>query len=463
MFNWRNTKMKKTLLALAITALSANAFAVNLDTPTSPGTQVFASEITVGTGVVLGSSTKLSTSTTAGFALNNSYARFELANGATFNAQVVAADLTSVAAGTSTAYIGTFTVASGGTAGSNFVIFNVGGAVLATDNLTLQTPVKVTSQSAVTVSYSLHQQASDAVNKTNNLSTKSGTLLQFAKAVQLVSTATTPSLIDAIGAASKLFKLDATTPIGLVNQQPVLNVTASIVNTPVTPAAITGVPASLLLLVASNSMTLNGNFSASLNDAGADLGAGAFVLAADKQSATKVIAGPVETASYFVNSTTAIAESPISVTYTPTALAGYTIPAITLSAINQLKNNGSTASASFVLKPGGAYENYVRVSNTGSVATLFTLTVTNDAGVATTINMSDVAGQSATALPAGGSSNQMSITGIYNAAVAKGFALSGEGKLRLAVTGATTSVALQNYVTSKDGNVLSATSITTNN
>jgi hypothetical protein len=446
--------MKKTLLALAITALSANAFAVNLDTPAGT-TKNFASEINTTAPVVLGtagvSANNPSTTATAGFALTNSYVRYELGNGATFSAAVLPADLTGATA----------TVASGGTIGSNFVIFNIAGAVLATDSLIFATPVKVTSQSAVTISYSIHQQASDAVNKVNSLASKSGTLLQFTKALQTVSTPTTPALINAISAASKKFVSGG---VGTDVAQPVLSIATTVaVSVPVV-SQISGAAVTLVSqLVASSTMTVSGNFSAAANAAGEALTTGnGYILSADKQSATKSAAADAETATYTVGGTALIAETKISATYTPTAVANYTTPAVTISNINELKNNGSTASAAFVLKPNGSYKNFVRVSNTGSVATLFTMTLTNDAGASTTINMADVTGQSATAIPAGGSSAQMSIVDIHSAAVANGFVLSGEGKLRLAVTGATTGVSLQNYVTSIDGNVLSATSINSN-
>lgn len=458
--------MKKTLLALAVTALSANAFAVNLDTPSTPGTQVFASEIDVTAPVVLGAvaglpnpnASLLKTEGGLGFALTNSYVRYELSNGATFDTAVVAGDLTSPAAGGGyTQYAGAKTVAGGGTVGSNYVIFNLAAAALATDKLVFAHSAKVTSQSAVTVSYSLHQQASDAVNKTNALSTKTGTLLSFSKGLVITSAANTPLEIDAIAQAGKKFVGAATTTPMIT-----LNLAAA------TPAVarIDGSPAVLADLVnlTGTKWTVTGNFSAAKSIAGGDLdtGAAGYKLATDKQSATKTTVDAAETVSYEVNGTDAIAETAIAATLTPVAATGMKVAPVTISDITRLKNNGKTAKAAFVLKPNGAYKNFVRVSNTGSVATLFTITVTNDAGKSTTINMADVAGQSATAIPAGGSSPQMSIVDIYNAAVAKGFVPAGEGKLRLAVTGATTGVSLQNYVTSIDGNVLSATSIEDN-
>lgn len=451
--------MKKTLLALAVTALSANAFAVNLDTPSTPGTQVFASEIDVTAPVVLGAvagpsnllASLLKTEGGLGFALTNSYVRYELSNGATFDTAVVAADLTSPT------YAGAKTVAGGGTVGSNYVIFNLGGAALATDKLVFQHSAKVTSQSAVTVSYSLHQQASDAVNKTNALSTKTGTLLSFSKGLVSTSAANTPLEIDAIAQAGKKF-------VGAATKTPMITLNLAAATPAV--ARIDGSPAELADLVnlTGTKWTVTGNFSAAKSIAGGDLdtGAAGYKLATDKQSATKTTVVAAETVSYEVNGTDAIAETAIAATLTPVAASGMKVAPVTISDITRLKNNGKTAKAAFVLKPNGAYKNFVRVSNTGSVATLFTITVTNDAGKSTTINMADVAGQSATAIPAGGSSPQMSIVDIYNAAVAKDFALAGDGKLRLSVTGATTGVSLQNYVTSIDGNVLSVTSIEAN-
>ncbi len=152
--------MKKTLLALAITAFSANAFAVNLDTPATPATQVFASEIDLTAPVTLGATNPLTTSGAAGFTLTNSYIRYDLSGTATFG---------SVPALTGAAG----TIASGGTVDSNFVVFNVAASLPAATVVTMNAQVKVADQSSVNVTYGLYQQASDAVNKTNSLSSKS--------------------------------------------------------------------------------------------------------------------------------------------------------------------------------------------------------------------------------------------------------------------------------------------------
>ncbi|MFD2836473.1 hypothetical protein ACFS3C_07700 [Azotobacter vinelandii] len=74
-----------------------------------------------------------------------------------------------------------------------------------------------------------------------------------------------------------------------------------------------------------------------------------------------------------------------------------------------------------------------------------------DDGSTASLALSDVEGQPAE-LAARASTTQMRIDDIYAAAVAKGFALSGQGKLRLVVEGEVPSLDVQTYTVSKDAN-----------
>lgn len=420
--------MKKTLLALAVAALSANAFAVSLDDNTA--TQNYASEIVVASsGTVLQGATA---SVTAGFALaTDGYVRFELTNGAKFEGTPT---LTSVP------NTSLYSVSAGG-AGSDYVIFRTNGnGILITDVLTLAGSVKVSNKNAVSVSYALYETAANAVAESGALASKTGTLLNFKSAVKVAATDAVKTNIDAINGESKEFVAGTTTDL--------TNLSTG-VDTSVLLAS--GAPVAALNDIANSyTWTLNGNFSAveaaGINDATPV----AFTIAADKQSASLQDAAD-GVVTYEVTGADEIAETTVSAVFSADAKTGYAISNVTINNAAVLTKNGVTRDVDLALKPGGAYSNYVRISNKDTIAGGFSIRVINDAGEAVSFPLNAVAGQPAT-LDAGASTAQMTIQSIFDAAVAKGLTLSGEGKLRLQVTGQVNDLDVQTYTVSKDGN-----------
>lgn len=438
--------MKKTLLALAITALSANAFAVDLNAGT--GVQVFAKEIVVpATGKVLGLADDAATPITeslvtatvkAGFALaTDGYVRFELSNGATF------AGTPALASAPTTSL---YSISAGGE-GQDFVIFRTNGnGILVGDALTLSTQVKVVNKEAVSVSYSLYETASNAVNEVGALNSKSGSLLKFASAVSVSAANAVDANIDAIGGESKTFISNSSASLADAKIAALTDLTTG-VDTDVLLA--TGAPISDIADIASDyAWTLSGNFSAAAEVA--DSTPTAFVLADDKQSA-KLQDAANGIVTYEVTGLDEIAETNVTATFSATPVSGYTIADVAISNAAVLTKNGVTRDVDLALKPGGAYSNYVRISNKDTIAGGFSIRVINDAGDAVSFPLNAVAGQPAT-LDAGASTAQMTIQSIFDAAVAKGLALSGEGKLRLQVTGQVNDLDVQTYTVSKDGN-----------
>lgn len=423
--------MKKTLLALAITALSANAFAVNLDTPATPGTQTFASEIKVAsTGTTLGTvaTTSIDTTVKVGFGMaGDVYVRYDLTNGAKFKAAPT---------------ITGFSIASGGV-DSTFVILrkDTVGAGIA-DVLTLKSDISVINKSDVGVSYSLYETAANAVAKTGSLNNKNGTLLSFVSALSVTAATTTPLKIDAIGSASKKF-------VGPVVATDLTTLTVA--TAAGAPLNIAGAPVVYtdIINATTSSWTLGGNFSAV---ASIKAGAEVFTVATDKQTATLAdLTKATGVVAYTVTGTADIAETVISATLTPVALTGYEVANVVVAKASELVKNGTTKTVNLALKPGGTYSNYVRISNTDTISGLFSVKVINDAGASASFPLSDVAGQTAS-IAAGASTTQMTIQTIYNAAAAKGLVISGEGKLRLEVTGQVNNLDVQTYTVSKDGN-----------
>lgn len=428
--------MKKTLLALAVAALSANAFAVNLDNNTD--TQSYAQEINVvAAGTIL---KNVEAEVTAGFALaTDGYVRFNLANGATFAAgstpKLVSAPATSL-----------YSISAGG-AGENYVIFRTNGqGILNTDVLSLVADIAVTSKSAVGVTYNLYETAGNAVAQTGSLRTRTGTLVNFRSALDVTAvSAVGGARIDAISKESKEF-------IG-GNTATEVNLTDLTVDFDANVLLANGANITAVTDIASAySWTLNGNFSAAVAATGLADGAGNFTIAADKQSATR--AGADGLVTYTVTGADEIAETTVSAVFSATPVAGYTIPSITIANAAVLSKNGNTADVDLALNPNGRFSNFVRISNKDTITGAFSLRVIADDGQSVSFPLSAVEGQSST-LAAGASTTQMSIQQIFDAAQAAGLALSGEGKLRLQVTGQVNALDVQTYTVATDGTTFS--------
>ena len=110
-----------------------------------------------------------------------------------------------------------------------------------------------------------------------------------------------------------------------------------------------------------------------------------------------------------------------------------------------IAKDGSTVPVNLLLNPTGAYDNFIRVSNTGSVAGDVFITVYNDSGDAATYTL-------VSALAANASTDLISVETIYASAQAADATFDvGTGKLRASVTGEFSGVNVQNISTSTDG------------
>lgn len=436
--------MKKSLLALAVAALSANAFAVDLDNTATPGTQVFAKEIQVAAAGTDIGGTAVFAQAKAGFALTSGFIRFDLDNGAKFKANPT------LDVGTGGTAFTQITAPASGGAGQSFVIFKVEetGKSIATDAVVKLTTtgagITVVNKNAVGVTFGLYETAGGAAQKAGALNAKSGTLLNFADAVKVSAAADAGKLkIDAISSESKRFagKVDTTTLVKL----------DVALNTP-TPLKTDGSGAVALTdVIKDTEWNVLGNFSAV--KASGLTATDTATIAENKQSVKLAKTGGVtgsQTLSYLVTGAIEIPETSISATFTPVAQTGYVLGASTFENITKLEKNGTTRSADLVLNPNGVYSNFVRITNKDTITGAFFLKVINDNGQSVSFPLSDVAGQPAT-LAAGASTAQMTIQQIYAAAAAKGLNV-GEGKLRLEVTGQTNDLSVQTYTVSKDGN-----------
>lgn len=423
--------MKKTLLALAVAALSTNAFAV-VDLADKDTVVSLASEITVpATGGldIVNADDILSVTNKLGLSIVEAkkfYARYEL-TGATFatgnTAQLSADGVT-----------GTNQLSE-----SNYVIFEVENSgeadTLATADLTFNPgTLNLTAKGAVGLTYTLHETLTNAVTNVGALKTVKGTVANFAPALS-ASFVTEPasSPID-VATNSTEFEAGVTTQLGGF----VVKADTSVYGINATNDEIVGITEVADLLGAKNALTVAGNFTAALKDGEKlDLnavkfgGASAGDLAADKATfelAAEDVAD--NTFTYTVDGKTAISSGAYTATLTFDAAEGYAIPAVTGTVAN-LAKNGASAEVDVAMRPGGFYNNVIRITNKSAIAGDVFITVINDDGEKATVNLGDIAGQDSNAIAAGASTNQISISDIY--AAVPNLALSRQGKLRLVV------------------------------
>lgn len=448
--------MKKTLLALAITALSANAFALELGT--DPALK-YASEIkfdAAGTEITLAQSVD----TAVGFSINSGtvrYVRFDIANAEFDVANVATSDLDLTAVAPSTGAI-TPTV-SAVDSNKKYVIFEITASadVANTDVLNFAPRILAKSAGNVSIQYRLYETGVAALAGSSDvLASKSGTVVTFAPALSL---AVTPEAdVDQIDVTqeSKFFS-DTTGE----TEADLGNVDVKVDGTVLWADGSATTIADLVSDTANaNAIVITGDFSSA-----ADVKLGGTSVATANLTATTATfpltnAAAVDAINnhvfFITNGTDAISPSGFSATLdlTPAAAAtGVTGSTATdlSGALASLEKNGSSDEVDLALKPGGVFSNYVRISNTSGLEGKIFVTVIADDGQTASLALNEIAGQPAT-LAARASTTQMTIQQIFDAAAAKGLALSGEGKLRLIVEGEVPSLSVQTYTVSKDYN-----------
>jgi len=447
--------MKKTLLALAITALSANAFALELGKDSA---EKFASEIKLaaaGTALTLSEAVDVKT----GFSIttgNVRYVRFDI-TGAEFDVtKVVAADLQNDDDAVETV------VSAVDANNKQFVIFEITATVdVANDDVLKFTPrILAKTGSNVSLQYRLYETGVAALAGNNDvLATKTGSVITFAPALSFtVVPEVNVEKID-VTQESKFFAGN------FEEDEAVLGTVSVNVATGVQWAS--GAQATIADLVSNeadaNAIVINGDFSSAakitLDGETADatnenLTATSATFALADAAAVGALNGAIVT--FVTNGTDAIAPSSFTATLdvtpaaTATAATGSTATDLS-GALASLVKNGSTDEVDLALKPGGAYSNFVRISNTSGLEGKIFVTVIADDGQTATVALNEIAGQPATLAPRA-STTQMTIQQVFDAAAAKGLSLSGEGKLRLVVEGEVPSLSVQTYTVSKDGN-----------
>ena len=460
---------KKSLIASAVVLATVQAQAAVDLTSATPTVPVFATEIAVdatnGTSLT-NAGNAIDVVVDYGFAANANtirYLRFDLSSGAEFGA---APSLACIGADNGSDNQ-TATVSSGGN-GASFVIFELvdtDDAIASDGECTLAAATyDVTGQTGVTLTYGHYETAGTAVSKTGALATDSGSIISFGAALDVDFDAVTPAKID-VTQASKYFNggtADDETVIGDVN----IDVDGTTLWTDGLAAALTDI------VGAGTALDVTGVFTAAQNDDGTYTGAAlsrvfidndggcdnvntaASALSATEASFTLNTTAVADAAEvcFMVEGTPVIEKTSFTANYDVT-VAGATSDAtdVSVGTISTLTKNGSSADVELVLTPGGAFNNYIRISNTSAIAGDVFVTVWNDSGDSVQINLGDVAGVSSSTIAAGASTGVIPTSAVYNAAVAADatFDVAG-GKLRLDVEGEFSSIDVQNITLSTD-------------
>ncbi len=456
--------MKKTLLALAITALSANAFAAPVDFDASTLTKnVIPTELAFNSTIT----TADTLTWNIGTVIPQGEARFvrvDLNEGSLFGGApslaVIGATTALVAGGANQGYA-VFSVTEGGTAS----VPATTDAVLTLSNLI------VSGKTDVTAAFGVYGNETLALSKLGALYTKAAApYVTFGNGLVVAANSyNTQRVIDvaATPSATKFTNGQVTADIGEVRVHVADDARSYTIATDATLASLIGTASTLVV---------SGDFSAAKNAAG-ELdktlvtlnGTAATALTANSATFAVTTALGASTPTYAdleytVDGKSVIAPSTYSAALNIGAVAGGASTAnttVSLGDIAALAKNGSTDHVDLALSPAGAYKNFVRITNKTNVQGNVFITLFNDAGQSVTFPLSAVAGQQAS-LEGQASTAQMDINDIYAAAQAAdtSFAVAeGRNKLRLVVDGEFASgngqgegISVQSYTVSKDGN-----------
>lgn len=464
--------MKKTLIALAIAGLSFNAAAVNLDTKLNvpsyaaelklPQTLTLAfNPATLATDTVI-AKTEADLDFVAGSppVKTKFFVKAKLTN-AKLAQTLTAADykITVTVAGTATNLATVATVVGGGV-GDDFVIFeaDTDAAIPKGTDASLKIGKVLATGGDVGVTVSYHTSLQNAQNDTGSLwAAKSGTLLKFAKGIEVAATKGNAGVAD----VTKEFKR-------FENDKVVANLGTATVDAVTGVRKASGDDIALDDIFTDKSVvTLTGDFSAAKKDAD-----GKYILSSVSlggTAATKIEdgkatfvgnagfsgnAGAGAALNLTVSGEDVLAEQTLTAAFAPvlTNADNYVFAAADLGAVGQITRNGASDEMDLVVSPTSSYKQFVRLSNKSTRDGKVTVTAINDAGVSKTFELGAVADQE-TVLKAGASTTQISVADLVSAA---GLELSGQNKVRFIFNGEmpNNKLSAQSYVLSTDGTTL---------
>jgi|NOAtaT_6_FD_contig_123_57565_length_1610_multi_3_in_0_out_1_1 hypothetical protein len=362
--------------------------------------------------------------------------RYDLTNATIATAALVSANIANAGSAA------TYAVQSGGTVGSSTVIFSAtAGAApgtLVTDNVTLTLPnISITSSSTATITFRVFQSNSDAINGTNPLYSRTGTIAGFQNGIVLSTSATATAGVGALtgvqtstaSAASGYLNFSAgaaeTTTrariakLNLGLSQPTAGSCGTFTCT--AAAAALTIPTVINTAATTNTLTLNGDFSAAAGAssvalaadgagnaaaasavtatsatiplAAANFGAGTTTTNGFASTGTTSIAATDLIARYTVNGTTALPISTYTASLTYAANAGYTAIPLGPVTSGQINRDGITLESPWATVTSGYISRYF-ITQTTATAVPYTATVRNANGLVGTVT--------GTLLPSGG-------------------------------------------------------------
>lgn len=419
--------MKKTLIALAVAGLSFNAMAIDF-TQTKPEdtTSKYSKELAIAAGAVLADTTAETVIVKAGVSLTTPYVRFELANAKFEEVPTLDTDNALNPPGP----VDVEWVLTAGGKGENYAVFNkklkAGGTAnsIIGEVLTLSAVdgLKLDAAGKVDVTYSIHETAAGAINKTGALLTKSGTQLDFVDSLVVVAKPAAGVLdIDLAADAVKKGKYF----VGDVKQTPFVSLSVATVTD---LKQQNGSPAAIADLITNGTWTLTGDFTAR-KDASAVSGG---FKATDSKAVLSAVAPnllTVATSTYDVVGTKLINGGVYGAELSLVPKSGYVFGTYKFANAVEIKKNGSSTEIDLALNPVGAYDNFIRVTNKGSAAGEVTFNVINDKGEVKQTTLASVLGADKGLLAAGASTTQINIKDIADKA---GFTAV-DGKLRLVI------------------------------
>ncbi|WP_279623808.1 hypothetical protein [Aeromonas veronii] len=470
--------MKKSLIALAVAGLSFNAAALDLSSTTAQEAgkdyPLLASELKMpqivksGVGVKNALEVKFKQATAAADATQ--YVRVQVTNAVFSN--LLAANLSSVANGN--APVAATAVDAGN--GLNYAVFSVkpipAGDAAGEVAYTVTIPEAILSGGDVGVSVAVFNDKTAALNNLGGTDAKSGTLVAYKPALQVAvkdkaAKLSAESFATQFVSGGKAGTLAQFT-LGVAPVK-VDDLGAAVVGYDFAGPNGTGTLEALTISnlrdATKSKLVVNGDFSAGVKSsdklvdatttlAGVAADAGKVTASATQFSGANVATGAFV---YNVDGKTEVAEQTLTgkLTLAAPASSKYEIAEeFSFSPFGTIARDSKSESVYMTVAPDSSYTQLIRVTNDTAQDGTFRLTVINDDGAKVSFPISKVAGVASDTVKKYASSVQMKIADIYAAANAEGLEVSGQGKLRLEVSGTVNKMNIQSFILSKDGNVI---------
>lgn len=470
--------MKKSLIALAVAGLSFNAAALDLSSTTAQEAgkdyPLLASELKMpqivksGVGVKNALEVKFKQATAAADATQ--YVRVQVTNAVFSN--LVFANLSSVANGK--APVAANAVDAGN--GLNYAVFSVkpipAGDAAGEVAYTVAIPEAILSGGDVGVSVAVFNDKTAALNNLGGTDAKSGTLVAYKPALQVavkdkaakLSAESFATQFVSGGKAGTLAQFTLGVAPVKVDDLGAVVVGYDFAG-PNSTGTLEALTISNLRDVTKSKLVVNGDFSAGVKSsdklvdatttlAGVAADAGKVTASATQFSGANVATGAFV---YNVDGKTEVAEQTLTgkLTLAAPASSKYEIAEeFSFSPFGTIARDSKSESVYMTVAPDSSYTQLIRVTNDTAQDGTFRLTVINDDGAKVSFPISKVAGVASDTVKKYASSVQMKIADIYAAANAEGLEVSGQGKLRLEVSGTVNKMNIQSYILSKDGNVI---------